>query len=124
MFSLLALSLCAVQEPAPPAAPAKVDLKVLYAGRNEGERADRFAAWLGEHFTQVGRADYSSYTAADAEGWDVVVLDCEIIPPEGRMAIGMASPPELDYDYDRATVVIGGAVSVFDRKLETKNDWL
>ena len=124
MLPLLPLLLCAVQEPAPiqPAGAEKVDLRVLYAGRADSERSARFAAFLGGFFAEVGRADYSTYTAADADGYDVVILDCEVIPEPGR--IGMVSPPALAKDYDRATVVIGGAVMAMDDAVKPKLDWL
>ena len=36
----------------------------------------------------------------------------------------MASAPQLPHDYDRATLIIGGAVSAVDRTMNVKNDWL
>ena len=84
MLSLLPLLLVTAQEPAPlPVAGEQVDLKVLYAGRAQSSRSERFHDYLKRHFSEVGRTDYSSYTAADAEGYDVVILDCEIIPQPG-----------------------------------------
>ena len=87
MLSLLPLLLVTAQD-VPPLRPpgrgsGRWSSRCWYAGRADSERSERFAAYLEQHFTQVGRADYSSYTAADAEGYDVVILDCEIIPPEG-----------------------------------------
>ena len=124
MLPLLPLLLCAVQEPAPlPASgPEPVDLKVLYAGRADSARSERFADFLAGHFREVGRTDYSSYTPADADGYDVVVLDCEVIP-DGR-TIGMAPSPRLPRDYDRATVVVAGTVLAVERSLDSKLDWL
>ena len=112
------------QAPAPglAAGPDKVELKVLYAGRAESGRSDRFAEYLSKHFTEVGRADFSAFTPSQADGYDVVILDCEIQPTPGR--IGLAQPPRLPSNYDRATVVIGGAVMAVESTVKPKMDWL
>lgn len=100
----------------------KIGLSVLVTGRDDGDRRGDFVAFLQEHFAQVGTASYSEFTAADAVGWDVVVLDAEVRPEPGR--IGLPKQPKLEADYDRATVLVQGAGAIVGDRASLKIDWL
>lgn len=110
------------QAPAAASAHQKLDLRVLVTGRDDGDRRTDFATFLREHFTTVGTASYSDFTAADAEGWDVVVLDAEVRPKPGR--IGLPKGPKLAEDYARATVLVQGAGAIVADRRNQKIDWL
>lgn len=119
---LLAVGLAHAQEPAgEPAPDARIDLRVLVTGVPGSERLDHFRAFLEEEFVGVGTANYSEFTAADAEGYDVVVIDAEITPTPN--AIGLPPRPSLSRDYDRATVLVSGPGAILARPLGLKTDW-
>ena len=80
-----------------------------------------FMAFLGKYFTKVGQAPFSQFEPKMADGYDVVIFDAE--PKPTPNSIGMPPRPNLPRDYDRATVLIGGAVMV-TLPLQTKIDWL
>jgi hypothetical protein len=98
----------------------KINLRVLYAGRPGDARTAEFVAFLGERFTKVGEASYSDFTPAMADGYDVVVFDAA--PTQN--SIGLPPPPKLSPDYDRASVLIGGAGVRAVESLKPKLDWL
>jgi hypothetical protein len=106
-------------EPPPPA--GKINLRVLYAGVPGDARTAEFMAFLGKYFTKVGQAPFSQFEPKMADGYDVVIFDAE--PKPTPNSIGMPPRPNLPRDYDRATVLIGGAVMV-TLPLQTKIDWL
>jgi hypothetical protein len=97
--------------------------RVLYAGSPDCERSRQFVALLAEHFVAVEFADYSTFTRAAAEGFDVVVLDALVRPTESSIGLPRERP-RLDADYDRATVLIGAGGVVVAEDLESKLDWL
>ncbi|WP_145188582.1 hypothetical protein [Planctomycetes bacterium Pla163] len=96
--------------------------RVLYAGSPDCERSRQFMALLGEHFAAVEFTDYSGFTGAAADGFDVVVLDADVRPTE--RSIGLPRRPELADDYDRATVLIGAGGVIVAERFESKLDWL
>jgi len=119
---LLATGSAHAQEPARDSVPDdRIDLRVLVTGVPGSERLDRFRAFLEEEFTGVGTTAYTDFTAEDAEGFDVVVIDAEITPTP--TAIGLPARPSLSRDYDRATVLVSGAGAILARPLGLKTDW-
>lgn len=118
----LALSASAALSQAPASTP-KIDLRVLYAGSAEGPRTADFVQFLRTQFAVVGTAVYAEFTPAQADAFDVVILDVEMHPKEN--SIGIGKQPQLPKDYNRATVLVNGpGVIVADRQLEAKIDWL
>jgi hypothetical protein len=108
---------------AAPAPAPKIDLRVLYAGSAEGPRTADFVKFLREQFTEVGTAVYPEFAPAQADGYDVVILDVEMHPKEN--SIGIGKQPQLPKDWSRATVLVNGpGVIVADRQLLAKLDWL
>jgi hypothetical protein len=116
----LALSSFAISR-APRAAgadPAKIELRVLYAGNPGSDRMADFKQLLEQHFTAVGTADYSAFNPADADNYDVVIFDWTSIYPrdengkikaEEPMQMNQPTPPALGKDFARPTILIGGA---------------
>jgi hypothetical protein len=121
---MLLAALCAVWcADAASADPAdKINLRVLYAGRPGDARTAEFVAFLGQHFTKVGEASYSDFEPKMADGYDVVLFDAarERVPNR----IGLPPKPKLPPDYNRASVLIGGAGVMAVEPLKTKFDWL
>lgn len=109
-------------QPADDLAP-KLDLRVLYAGSAEGPRTADFVEFLQEHFAVVGTAVYADLTPADADAYDVVVLDVQMNPTE--TSIGIGKQPTLPQSWARATVLVNGpGIVVAERQLKAKLDWL
>tara|TARA_R110002096_G_scaffold60508_13_gene150867 strand:- start:159 stop:548 length:390 start_codon:yes stop_codon:yes gene_type:complete len=101
---------------------ARIDLAVLVTGIPDSDRLADFERFLGQHFTKVGTASYSKFRAEQADGYDVVLFDCEVRPQPGR--IGLRPAPELSPDFARASVMISGAGALLaGRKFESKIDW-
>jgi len=100
----------------------KINVRVLYAGALDDPRTTEFVAFLEQHFFSVGRASYSDFTPKDADGYDVVVFDAE--PKHTINTIGLPRAPILPSDYDRASVLVGGAGVWATMPLKLKLDWL
>jgi hypothetical protein len=109
-----------------------IDLKVLYAGHPGSDREKDFVAFLGRHFVKVGTADYRTFAADRARGYDVVVLDWTSIYPrdkDGKVAeritrMDSPTPPKLPEGYDRPTVLIGAAAGYVTMTMSLKINWL
>ena len=92
---------------APPSAIAKEDkgLRVIYVG---SERADEFIEFLKPHVAAIESVDRDAFKPADAEKFDVVLLDW---PQSGsaRMERTDTSPLGMRKDWGRPTVLLGSA---------------
>ncbi len=80
--------------------PDKINLKILYAGLLDTDRQKDFVKFLSGHFKQVGIGDYLNFNSAQADGFDVVILDHDGVDTQ-------APTPDLSRDYCRATVTMG-----------------
>lgn len=108
-----------------------IALNVLYAGNPGSAREKDFTALLGKHFARVATADYQKFTADQAKGHDVVILDWTSIYPrdkDGKIlekidGLNSPTPPKLAEDYNRATILIGAAGGFVGQALRLKIDW-
>jgi hypothetical protein len=57
-----------------------------------------------------------------ADDYDVVIFDAEPKPTPGH--IGLPKPPGLPQDYNRASILMGGAGVLAVRSMKLKIDWL
>ena len=112
---------CAGAAAADPA--GKINLRVLYAGRPGDARTAEFVAFLGQHFTKVGEASYSDFEPAMANDYDVVLFDAASKRTTPN-SLGLPKRPKLPPDYNRASVLIGGAGVMAVMPLAPKLDWL
>ena len=96
----------------------KMKLRVLYAGVLNEPRAIDFADFLRKRFEHVGLVSYSAFNPADADGYDVVVLDGEPQVEENKSRL--LNPPVLPQDFNRATVLVGrgGVLAAMPLKLK------
>jgi len=72
----------------------KINLRILYAGLPNTERAKDFTDFLAEHFAQVETIDYNTFKEGQSRGFDVVILD-------------YAPRPNISREYSRATITVG-----------------
>jgi hypothetical protein len=100
----------------------KINLRVLYAGRPGDARTTEFVAFLGQHFVKVGEASYSAFEPTMADGYDVVLFDAA--RERKANSLGLPPKPKLPPDYNRASVLIGGAGVMAVMPLQSKLDWL
>lgn len=125
VLPLAAASLAALSLPAQE--NEKLDLKVLFAGVAGHARTEQWQQFLARHTRDVRVLDVQAFTEADAEGADVVILDCpDPILRDGngrptRVAVPM--PKQLTAGFARPTIVVGGMAMVTDR-LQLKSNWL
>ena len=127
---LAAGTLCAVVLALPGSAD-KLELRVLYTGDPENDRTADFTRFLEEHFAHVGSTSYETFTAEDADGYDVVIFDWPTIYPRDEngevlrdnFSLKMPGAPRLPADWDKPSILIGSAGQrLFDRR--SKFDWL
>ncbi len=92
----------------------KLELRVLYAGHAGSAREKEFVDFLGEHFRQVQAVELLSFKPAQADGFDVVVMDYD-----GDLF--KTHFPQLPRSYARATVTVGvpGALICSGLRLKT-----
>jgi hypothetical protein len=90
--------------------------RVLYVGNAGTDRAREYEAFLKEHFARVGVADRGRFDPAQAEGFDVVLLDWSQhdANPDGKFEFpyperGLKSPLGPRSGWSKPTVLLGSA---------------
>jgi hypothetical protein len=78
----------------------KVDLRILYAGLPNTERARDFVDFLTKHFKEVKSTDYNSFTEDQSTDFDVTLLDYDGVNTR-------APRPKIPRDYAHATITVG-----------------
>ncbi len=95
----------------------KINLKILYAGLVDTDRQKDFVKFLSGHFKEVKVADYLTFKPAQAEGFDVVILDHDGSDTQ-------APTPDLPRDYSAATVTMGVPGADIGGRLDLKTAYL
>jgi hypothetical protein len=98
-------------------APAKIALRVLYAGAPSSQRQGEFVELLAKYFTEVTTTDINEFTPDAARESDVVILD-----NEGHAKT--EDPPDLPQDYARPTITMGVIGSYFGARRGLKTGYL
>lgn len=114
----LALYLCL---PVPSSSNAgnqdRADLRILYAGLLETDRAKDFVVFSGRHFAEVKTTDYNTFTGSRAAGFDVTIIDYDGVDTK-------ASPLLLSPFYSAATITIGVPGALICSRLNLKTAYL
>ena len=84
----------------------KIPLRILYAGMPNTTRQQDFVSFLGEHFSTVKTVDVLTFTEAQAEDSDVVILDKDGIQWGSRGGDPLTDL-KLPETYSRATLALG-----------------
>ncbi|MBV8879459.1 MAG: hypothetical protein JO332_05830 [Planctomycetaceae bacterium] len=120
-ISVVAMALGGCAEPSA-RSPEKINLKILYAGVLGDARTTEFVSFLKHHFVTVGETSYSDFKPDAADRYDVVIFDAEAkVNPQ---SIGLPSAPQVPPDFERASVLVGGAGVLAAFPLRLKLDWL
>jgi hypothetical protein len=106
----------AAEEPAP---PAKITMRILYAGHPGSAREKDFVEFLGKYFTQVQTGDLATFDDKSADGFDVAILDYD---GDGVEALH-APRPKLSQNYAHATVTVGVAGGLIGNQLRLKTGY-
>jgi len=107
----------------PTPAGQKLPLKVLYAGNPGSDREKEFLDFLRPEFDKVAPASLKSFTPAEADGYDVVIMDWTS-PLGAKGEFHMPPAPQLPQDYARPTIMIGAAGGNIGNTLKLKLSWL
>jgi GrpB-like predicted nucleotidyltransferase (UPF0157 family) len=95
----------------------KINLRILYAGLPNTDRAKDFVDFLAKHFEQVETADYKAFKEDQASGFDVVILDYD--------GVGFNAPrPNISRQYSRATITMGVPGAFICSNLSLKTGYL
>lgn len=95
----------------------KINLRILYAGLPNTNRAKDFLDFLTKHFEKVGTADYKAFKEEQAGGFDVVILD-------HKGTAFNAPRPSISRQYARATVTMGVPGAFICSNLSLKTGYL
>ena len=95
----------------------KIDLRILYAGLPDTERAKDFIAFLSKHFTKLETTDYNTFTGNEALNYDVAIID--------HNGVAFRSPrPKISRQYTGATVTMGVPGAFICSNLSLKTGYL
>lgn len=83
-------------------ASEKSDLRILYAGLLDTDRAEDFVAFLAAHFERVETTDYLTFQGDESAGFDVTIIDhdgedfdaprLQLVPQYAHAAIAVGVP--------------------------------
>lgn len=114
--AMLVIGACALSASAQPQ-PAKIDLKVLYAGHPGSDREKEFVEFLKQHFTEVSTDDLAKFTGASAGKFDVVLLDYD--------GDGFKSPmPNISGNYTKPTVTLSVTGGLLCSRMRLKTGYM
>jgi len=95
----------------------KIELRILYAGLPNTERAKDFVDFLTKHFNEVETTDYNTFKGDKTAGFDVAIIDYDGV--EFR-----APRPNISRQYSRATVTMGVPGAFICSSLSLKTGYL
>jgi len=95
----------------------KIELRILYAGLPNTERAKDFVEFLAKHFKQVETTDYNTFTEDKTDGFDVTIIDYD-----GQDT--RAPLPSISREYSRATITVGSPGADLGNRLSLKTGYL
>lgn len=81
-------------------------ISVLFVGKNQMNRMDEFAQFLGKHFEKVDTLDYSDFSFDKADAYDILIVDF-------RFGKEWKPAPQFPEDFTKATVLISSGDYMF-----------
>jgi uncharacterized lipoprotein YehR (DUF1307 family) len=95
----------------------KIDLRILYAGLPNTDRAKDFVDFLSKHFKQVETTDYNTLEEDNTDGFDVTIIDYDGHDTRAPL-------PSISREYSRATITIGSPGADLSSRLSLKTGYL
>jgi len=95
----------------------KINLRILYAGLPNTDRAKDFVDFLTKHFKQVETTDYITFTGEEAADFDVAIIDHDGLDTR-------APRPKVSRQYTGATVTMGVPGAFVCSNLSLKTGYL
>jgi len=95
----------------------KIDLRILYAGLPDTDRAKDFVNFLSKHFKQVETTDYNTFTGEEAADFDVAIIDYDGLEFK-------APRPNVSRQYAGAAVTMGVPGAFICSRLSLKTGYL
>jgi len=95
----------------------KIDLRILYAGLPDTDRAKDFVNFLSKHFKQVETSDYNTFTGEEAADFDVAIIDYDGLEFK-------APRPNVSRQYTGAAVTMGVPGAFVCSNLSLKTGYL
>ncbi len=83
-------------------ASEKIELRILYAGLLETDRAKDFVAFLAAHFEKVETTDYLTFKGGESAGFDVTIIDHDGVDTDASKAFF-----KLSHQYVHAAIAVG-----------------
>ncbi len=93
------------------------DLKILYAGRPGSEREKDFVAFLRQNFDTVQTGDLRTFKEADAQGFDVTLLDWDWNERQGPK-------PSVSGGFSRPLMTLGVPGGLISSRWRLKTGYL
>ena len=100
-------------------ASEKIDLRILYAGLLETERAKDFVTFLAAHFEEVETADYLTFNGGEYSGFDVTIIDHDGVNFDASIALF-----KLSHQYTHAAIAVGVPGANICSRLDLKTAYL
>ncbi len=100
-------------------ASEKSDLRILYAGLLETDRAKDFAAFLAAHFEKVETTEYLTFKGAESAGFDVTIIDHDGVDSDASKAVF-----KLSHQYAHAAIAVGVPGAQICSQLSLKTAYL
>jgi len=95
----------------------KIDLRILYAGLPNTDRAKDFVDFLKTYFQQVETTDYNTFTGSHTADFDVAIIDHNGLDTR-------APRSRINRQYARATVTVGVPGAFLCSNLSLKTGYL
>ncbi len=95
----------------------KIELRILYAGLPNTERAKDFVDFLTKHFKEVETTDYNTFKGDKTAGFDVTIIDYD-----GQDT--RAPLPPVSREYSRATITVGSPGAKLGNRFSLKTGYL
>jgi hypothetical protein len=95
----------------------KIDLRILYAGLTDTDRAKDFVDFLSKHFNKVETTDYKTFIGNESADFNVTIIDYD-----GRDT--RAPIPKITRKFSHATITIGSPGADLCSRLSLKTGYL
>lgn len=96
-------------------------MRILYAGHQGSIRETDFVGFLEKYFTEVKAAELTKFTAKQADGYDVIILDYDTDDPGSNPELLIN---ELSKNYSRPTLTVGVAGAMLCGRMKLKTGYL